>query len=86
MNSSKPLGLRQVLTLRGVRPESVAPPASAEISDTEFWFVWSPSRRAPRKRHATAAAALEEATRLAALHPGLRFHVYKAYCVGRVLK
>ena len=77
---------RTTLSLRGVVPKAVQLPPPTEPNDQRFWFVWSPQRRRPRQRHPTKDAATTEANRLAALHPGVRFHVYEATCVAKVLK
>lgn len=45
------------------------PPASP------FWLVWNASGFAPKFRHPSMDAAQAEAARLAALSPGVDFHV-----------
>ncbi len=79
--------MRSVLTLKGVRRESMQPPARpAELSIERFAFVWSPDRRRPRQRHPTRELAEAEALRLATQVPGVLFLVYEATCTGRFLK
>ncbi len=51
-----------------------APRVGAEC----FYFVWSPQRSAPRKRHDTKEAAITEAERLAVLNPDCSYNVYSA--------
>lgn len=43
-----------------------------------FFMVWTKRGWAPRKQHATRAAAEAEAARLAGLHPGQKFIVLEA--------
>ena len=42
---------------------------------TRFWLVWNPSRDMPQVKHNTREAAIDEATRLAKLHPGEQFYI-----------
>ncbi len=50
----------------------------------KFWLVWSPQgARPPTHRHASEAAARNEAQRLAGLHPGNEFFVLEARCVAK---
>lgn len=45
----------------------------------KFWLVWSPTgARPPHYRHASHQAAVNEAERLAATHPGQEFIVLGA--------
>lgn len=84
MNSTPPRG---TLSLRGVAPKAVQRPVSTELTDERFWFVFRrPDGLKPRKRHPNRDAALTEARRLAALFPGVRFNVYEAACIEKVLK
>lgn len=54
------------------------------MSPTKFWLVWSPQGVAPpRHRHATLAAATNEAKRLAAMRPGCEFFVVEAVGCAR---
>lgn len=71
---------RPTLTLKrsrgdrsGSRSDRVLPPP-----ETRFWFVWCPTEERPKRRHATLAAAMSEARRLAMVAPGKRFLVYEA--------
>jgi hypothetical protein len=82
-----PTPTRGTLSLRGVAPKAVQARASTELNDERFWFVFRrPDGLKPRKRHPNKDAAIAEALRLAALFPGVRFHVYEATCVAKVLK
>lgn len=46
---------------------------------SKFWLVWSPQGATPpRYRHASEAAAINEARRLAELKPGSQFYVLEA--------
>ena len=47
----------------------------------KFWMVWNDQDRAPRKRHVTYQAALEEAQRLAQQNPAYRFYVLEGQSV-----
>lgn len=42
---------------------------------TMFWMVYGEGKSAPTVKHATVRLAEEEAKRLAAKHPGVKFHV-----------
>lgn len=50
--------------------------------DRPFFFVWSPSELAPKRRHPTAESAHAEAARLAALFPPKLFLVFEAHPVS----
>jgi hypothetical protein len=50
---------------------------------TRYWFVWAPTRNRPRQRHTSLNAALAEAERLAAMHPGVAFIAYEARSIAR---
>lgn len=63
---------------RGIVARKPAPAAAA------FHVVWGQGRRGPRYRHATHAAALAEAERLASLDPGRRFDVFACVPAGSV--
>lgn len=69
---------RPLLTLRGPQPK----PKPPDIN--RFYFVWSPERSRPRYRHATSEAALAEAARLTAQHPGVPFIAYEARALVEV--
>lgn len=43
-----------------------------------FWFVWNENGNAPRYKHGGEAEAINEAERLAHLHPGQTFVVLEA--------
>lgn len=45
---------------------------------TSGFFVWTKKGKAPRFHHPDEASAVAEAERLAALHPGQKFHVMAA--------
>lgn len=43
-----------------------------------FWMVYGLHQRAPVYRHKTEASAVEEAKRLARLHPDIEFYVLES--------
>ena len=43
-----------------------------------FWIVWNPQGRNPTHRHLSEFSALNEAERLARMHPGQVFIVLRA--------
>jgi hypothetical protein len=45
-----------------------------------FWMVWNENGGMPRVKHATCAAAVAEAERLARSNRGETFIVLKSYC------
>jgi len=47
---------------------------------TDKWFVWTKKGRAPRFAHESEAAAMAEASRLAHVFPGRKFHVMRSIC------
>jgi hypothetical protein len=50
---------------------------------TKFWVVWSPQGGPPTVRHASLAAATNEAHRLALQAPGSEFFVLEAIGVAQ---
>jgi hypothetical protein len=48
---------------------------SASASSSSFFMIYAEQGNSPTVRHATEAAAMKEAERLAGLNPGKVFHV-----------
>lgn len=44
----------------------------------QFFVVWNPAHGLPRYRHDTLDGAVNEAKRLASVHPGQQFHVLQS--------
>lgn len=57
---------------------------SNRLTYAPFWFVWNPDGRNPARRHLTVSSAINEAERLARLHPGQTFVVLESVCARRV--
>ena len=51
-----------------------------------YYYVYQYEYQAPKMRYATLAEAQAEAERLAALHPGAAFEIFKAVGIARVVK
>jgi hypothetical protein len=62
-------------------PTAPTSPPPGDVPRERFWFVWSPTERAPHRRHPTIESARSEAARLRALAPAKEFLVYSAVLV-----
>ena len=78
-DTSTPPAKRAKLTLREPLPR--LQPDEPDVR--HYFYVWSPQRTRPRKRHATSVAAAAEARRLSELHPGVEFIAYEARAIAR---
>lgn len=60
-----------IMEMMGIKKEE-------NVTDNQFWMVWSPQGGTPSTKHLTEQAALTEARRLAEQNPTRQFFVLKA--------
>lgn len=62
----------------GQRPPCKRQPIPADCSELTFWLVWRVTGQSPTKMHISFVSAQQEAQRLSALNPNVKFVVMRA--------